>query len=73
VPIVISAVLLRLFRIVKTKIIFIESLARVEHLSLAGKILQYFVDWFVVQWTELEKQVSKRTEVIVQNFYFALK
>jgi len=35
------------------KIIFIESFARVQTLSLSGKILYYFADRFLVQWPEL--------------------
>lgn len=33
-----------------TRIIYVESFARVKSLSLSGKILRYFVDTFVVQW-----------------------
>ncbi|KAI9636617.1 oligosaccharide biosynthesis protein Alg14 like-domain-containing protein [Dioszegia hungarica] len=35
-----------------TKIIYVESFARVKSLSLSGKILRPFVDTFVVQWPD---------------------
>lgn len=37
-----------------SKIIFCESFARVQHLSLTGKILYYLADEFVVQWPQLQ-------------------
>lgn len=35
-----------------TRIIYVESFARVKSLSLSGKILRPFVDTFVVQWPD---------------------
>ena len=35
------------------KIVFVESLCRVQTLSLTGKILQYFADEVLVQWPDL--------------------
>ncbi|KAF8554159.1 glycosyltransferase family 1 protein [Imleria badia] len=35
------------------KMIYVESYARVQSLSLSGKILRYFVDRFLVQWPTL--------------------
>jgi len=35
-----------------TRIIYVESFARVKSLSLSGKLLRPFVDKFVVQWPE---------------------
>ena len=35
-----------------TRIIYVESFARVNSLSLSGKLLKRFVDTFVVQWPE---------------------
>jgi beta-1,4-N-acetylglucosaminyltransferase len=35
-----------------TQIIYVESFARTNSLSLSGKILKGFVDIFVVQWPE---------------------
>ncbi|KAM0675337.1 hypothetical protein GVAV_001162 [Gurleya vavrai] len=49
----------------RTKIIYIESLARKYTLSSTGKIMEYFADVFVVQSKELE--MKKR---IYYNFFF---
>ncbi|KAJ7096258.1 oligosaccharide biosynthesis protein Alg14-like protein [Mycena epipterygia] len=38
------------------RIIYIESFARVESLSLSGKLLYPFVDRFVVQWPQLQEK-----------------
>ncbi|BEJ17399.1 hypothetical protein CspHIS471_0608000 [Cutaneotrichosporon sp. HIS471] len=35
-----------------TRIVYVESFARVNSLSLTGKLLRYFVDTFVVQWPD---------------------
>ncbi|KAF8135461.1 glycosyltransferase family 1 protein [Boletus edulis] len=35
------------------KMVYVESYARVQSLSLSGKILRYFVDRFLVQWPTL--------------------
>ncbi|KAJ7647273.1 glycosyltransferase family 1 protein [Roridomyces roridus] len=40
------------------KTIYIESFARVESLSLSGKLLYPFVDRFVVQWRQLLKKAK---------------
>lgn len=37
-------------------IVYVESLARINTLSLTGKILYYLTDLFVVQWQELSVQ-----------------
>jgi beta-1,4-N-acetylglucosaminyltransferase len=37
----------------KTRVIYVESLARVKKLSLSGKLLRRFVDRFIVQWDTL--------------------
>jgi len=34
-------------------IVYIESFARVKHLSLSGKLLYAFADIFLVQWADL--------------------
>ncbi|KAJ7924876.1 glycosyltransferase family 1 protein [Mycena leptocephala] len=40
------------------RVIYIESFARVESLSLSGKLLYPFVDRFIVQWPQLQKKVT---------------
>ncbi|WOO82766.1 UDP-N-acetylglucosamine transferase subunit ALG14 [Vanrija pseudolonga] len=42
----------RLLGLSYTRIIYVESFARVKTLSLSGKLLRPFVDTFVVQWPE---------------------
>ncbi len=54
-PVAVAAVLLRLLCIVSTKIVFVESVCRVESLSLTGKILYHarLADAVHVQWKQL--------------------
>lgn len=59
VPICILAFLLRTLFLSNTMIIFIESVCRVESLSMTGKILYYFADVFLVQWPDLEQKYSR--------------
>ncbi|CEG49672.1 Predicted glycosyltransferase [Plasmopara halstedii] len=55
IPICIAVVLFRVLGIhTDSKIIFCESFARVQHLSLTGKMLYYVADEFVVQWPQLQ-------------------
>ena len=37
----------------RTKLVFVESFARTQHLSLTGKLLYRVVDVFLVQWPAL--------------------
>ncbi|KAI8647930.1 oligosaccharide biosynthesis protein Alg14 like-domain-containing protein [Parasitella parasitica] len=53
VPICILAYIPRILGIKKIEIIYIESFARVESLSVTGKLLYPFVDRFLVQWPQL--------------------
>ncbi|KAF2071821.1 hypothetical protein CYY_006858 [Polysphondylium violaceum] len=71
IPICFSALVLKWFRIKKCKIVYIESLARVQNLSLSGKIMQHFSDWFVVQWFELLGKVNCKN-ISVLNIFFDL-
>lgn len=41
------------------RVVFIESLCRVEDLSTTGRILYPFVDVFLVQWQDLTKRYKK--------------
>lgn len=41
------------------RIVFVESFCRVQTLSLSGKILLWFTDLFVVQWTHLKQFSTK--------------
>ena len=40
----------------KTKIVFVESICRINTVSLTGKILRYFADICLAQWPELADQ-----------------
>lgn len=42
-----------------TKIVFCESFARVQSLSLSGKLLYYVADEFVVHWPQLQTAYPK--------------
>ncbi|KAM7055225.1 UDP-N-acetylglucosamine transferase subunit ALG14 isoform 1-T1 [Molossus nigricans] len=59
VPVCASALLLGVLGIKRVTIVYVESICRVEHLSLSGKILQHFCDHFVVQWPPLKKKYPK--------------
>lgn len=43
------------------KIVYVESIARVETLSLSGKLLYLTADYFLVQWPQLQSKYP-RTE-----------
>ncbi|KLO15397.1 oligosaccharide biosynthesis protein Alg14 like protein [Schizopora paradoxa] len=49
----ISAYVNRFMGLPSPKLIYIESFARVNSLSLSGKLLRPFVDKFIVQWPDL--------------------
>ncbi|XP_014438538.1 UDP-N-acetylglucosamine transferase subunit ALG14 homolog [Tupaia chinensis] len=59
VPICISALLLGILGIKKVIIVYIESICRVETLSLSGKILFHLSDYFIVQWPTLKEKYPK--------------
>lgn len=53
IPVCASALLFRILGIHNCQIIFVESFARVDSLSLSGKILYWIADRFLVQWPKL--------------------
>ncbi|XP_048352967.1 UDP-N-acetylglucosamine transferase subunit ALG14 homolog [Sphaerodactylus townsendi] len=59
VPICLSAFLLRLLGIKRVTIVYVESVCRVENLSLSGKILYHFSDHFFVQWPTLKEKYPR--------------
>ncbi|XP_044270450.1 UDP-N-acetylglucosamine transferase subunit ALG14 homolog [Tribolium madens] len=65
IPICLLSFLLKAAFIFNARIVFIESFCRTETFSLTGKILMYFADNFLVQWSSL-KQKLKRAEYIGQ-------
>lgn len=59
VPICVSALLLGILGIKKVIIVYVESICRVETLSLSGKILFHLCDCFIVQWPTLKEKYPK--------------
>jgi len=55
VPVVFAAYLCRFLGLRQTAVIYSESFACVEHLSLSGRLLYRFADRFTVQWPHLLK------------------
>ncbi|EFC43320.1 predicted protein [Naegleria gruberi] len=54
IPVCLSAYLTRFLGIKHVKIIFIESVCRVESLSASGKIMYLLADRFLVHWPQLQ-------------------
>ena len=54
-PVVVAAVFGNIIGVSSCRIVYVESIARVKHLSLTGKILYHLLltDEFLVQWEEL--------------------
>ncbi|KAM9774954.1 UDP-N-acetylglucosamine transferase subunit ALG14 homolog isoform X2 [Syngnathus typhle] len=59
VPLCLGGLLLGIVGIKKVMIVFVESLCRVESLSLTGKILYHVSDFFFVQWASLRNSYPK--------------
>ena len=59
--------LIRIAKLFKKKVIYIESYARVYDLSLTGKKVYNHADLFLVQWPELAEKYEKA--IYVGSFY----
>ena len=59
IPICFSAYLLRFLGLKEIAVVYIESICRVEHLSLSGKLLYYFADRLLVQWPQLQERYPR--------------
>lgn len=46
-------------KLTRIKIVYIESFARIEELSLTGKLVYPFADVFIVQWEGLKQKYKK--------------
>ncbi len=46
-------------RMLGIKTIYLESLARIDDLSLSGKMVYHFADHFLVQWEDLARRYKK--------------
>ncbi|KAA8499696.1 UDP-N-acetylglucosamine transferase subunit ALG14-like [Porphyridium purpureum] len=55
VPMCACALFGRAVAVATTSVIYVESVARVRHLSLSGKLLYWLVDRFIVQWPHLQQ------------------
>ncbi|XP_073449180.1 UDP-N-acetylglucosamine transferase subunit ALG14 isoform X2 [Aquarana catesbeiana] len=59
IPVCFSALLLGILGIKKVIVVYVESLCRVESLSLSGRLLYYIADYFIVQWPLLKDKYPK--------------
>ncbi|CAL8071567.1 unnamed protein product [Orchesella dallaii] len=56
VPFCVVGYLLTKIRILETRIVFVESVCRVESLSMTGRIMLRFANVYFVQWQELQRK-----------------
>ncbi|KAK3586339.1 hypothetical protein CHS0354_038318 [Potamilus streckersoni] len=61
IPLCVAGLVLKIFR--DLKIVYIESICRVETLSLSGKILYYLADSLLVQWPSLHQKYPRSTYI----------
>lgn len=47
-----------LAKLLRAKVIWIDSIANVERISLSGRMVRYISDLFLVQWPELAEQYA---------------
>lgn len=59
VPLCVAGLLLGILGIKKVQIVYVESICRVQTLSLTGKILYLLSDYFFVQWPSLRDKYPK--------------
>ncbi|XP_051969536.1 UDP-N-acetylglucosamine transferase subunit ALG14 homolog [Xyrauchen texanus] len=59
VPLCGAGLLLGILGLKRVLIVYVESICRVETLSLSGKILYYLSDYFFVQWVPLKDKYPK--------------
>ncbi|CAK6973274.1 UDP-N-acetylglucosamine transferase subunit ALG14 homolog [Scomber scombrus] len=59
VPLCVAGLLLGILGMKKVLIVYVESICRVETLSLTGKILYFISDYFFVQWSSLRDKYPK--------------
>lgn len=53
IPICFTAYVMKFFMLKQLRIVYVESICRVEHLSLSAILLYYFADQLLVQWPQL--------------------
>lgn len=59
VPLCVAGLLLGTLGMKKVVIVYVESICRVQTLSLSGKILYYISDYFFVQWSSLKDKYPR--------------
>ena len=59
VPLCAAGLLLGMLGLKRVVLVYVESICRVENLSLSGKILYHLADYFFVQWTSLKDKYPK--------------
>lgn len=64
IPVCFVAFIMRLFHYVNTSIIFVESICRVNTLSLTGKLMFLIADLIIVQWPELKHKYGWRVKYL---------
>jgi len=71
-PVLISVYIIRWIKWTEIETVYIESVARVEQLSLTGKLVNWFnlADRFVVQWPALSKKCG--ASCLLRNFFFSV-
>jgi len=72
IPVLLAVYIIRWLKWTSIETVYIESVARVEQLSLSGKLVKWFnlADRFVVQWPTLSKKCGASS--LLRNFYFSL-
>jgi len=72
IPVLLAVYIIRWLKWKDIETVYIESVARVESLSLTAKIIRLFnlADRFVVQWPELSKMCGASS--LLRNFYFSV-
>jgi UDP-N-acetylglucosamine:LPS N-acetylglucosamine transferase len=55
-PIAMMCLSAKLFRI---KVVWVDSIANVDRISLSGRLIYYFADLFITQWPELTAKYPK--------------
>ncbi|XP_060071076.1 UDP-N-acetylglucosamine transferase subunit ALG14 homolog [Ylistrum balloti] len=59
IPICIAGFVLKIFTLGRTQIIYVESICRVETLSMSARLLYYVADDMFVQWESLQKRYPR--------------
>lgn len=74
VPLCVAGLLLGILGIKKVPLVYVESICRVQTLSLTGKILYPVSDYFFVQWSSLRDKYPKAIYLgrIVWNMCYRL-